>query len=346
MWDGGVQLAAFTPEAAAPPPDEPALPTPLAERRAFRNDGWLYCAVRSPDGALAVVGVADPDGAVDGVGTALVEDAAAVAAQELALARAGRPAARAWEDLARELLRGEDPAAAQLAAPLGYDLDRPHQVAVVSCDPPAPRLVDAVRWAARAQDGAVLALGSAGEATVVTASRLDWAALAARLREHLQRPRLLVGTSGWREQARRLADATREAEWALKLVAGVGGSDGVAHFDDLGVLRMLAAGGDTAELRRYVECWLGPLLDSDARRGSELVRTLAVYWESGGSVARSADALIIHPSTVKYRLARVGELTGLDLNDPDTRFQLQLAERARATLAALGGEPHRPAPAG
>ena len=45
----------------------------------------------------------------------------------------------------------------------------------------------------------------------------------------------------------------------------------------------------------------------------------------------------MHRSTLKYRLQRIREISGLDLTDPETQFSLQLATRARDTLAALRG---------
>ena len=44
----------------------------------------------------------------------------------------------------------------------------------------------------------------------------------------------------------------------------------------------------------------------------------------------------LHRSTLRYRLQRLREISGLDLADPDTRFNLQLATRAWATLGAIG----------
>jgi DNA-binding PucR family transcriptional regulator len=46
----------------------------------------------------------------------------------------------------------------------------------------------------------------------------------------------------------------------------------------------------------------------------------------------------VHRSTLKYRLQRIRELTGLDLSDPEIHFNLQLATRAHLTLLALNGD--------
>jgi DNA-binding PucR family transcriptional regulator len=46
--------------------------------------------------------------------------------------------------------------------------------------------------------------------------------------------------------------------------------------------------------------------------------------------------LAVHRSTLKYRLQRIREISGHDLNDADVRFNLELASRARQTLLAIG----------
>jgi DNA-binding PucR family transcriptional regulator len=47
-----------------------------------------------------------------------------------------------------------------------------------------------------------------------------------------------------------------------------------------------------------------------------------------GAVSPTAAALDVHPQTVRYRVARLRELFGTSLDDPEARFELQLALRA------------------
>ena len=70
--------------------------------------------------------------------------------------------------------------------------------------------------------------------------------------------------------------------------------------------------------------------------------TLSGYLECGGSYAGAAKALSVHRSTLRYRLERIREVSGLDLGHPDTRFNLQLATRAWATLQAMRQSHPRP----
>jgi DNA-binding PucR family transcriptional regulator len=62
---------------------------------------------------------------------------------------------------------------------------------------------------------------------------------------------------------------------------------------------------------------------------------LSQYLECGGGYDATAAALSVHRSTLKYRLQRIREISGHDLADPDTDFNLQLATRAWRTLQTL-----------
>lgn len=340
VWHGGSQVAAVEvggdrPVRSGPP----GPPGELPEGRAVHSGGWLWFAVPAGDGRVTLVGVGDGDGDAGRVTAALLEDAAALAAQEMRVLTAARgDGPMAWSHLADGLLQDEDGAQVRArAGALGYDIDRPHRVVAVRGATDAAGAADAVARAARAQRATAVTTTHEGDAVLVTPDELDLGALLDHVRAQLGGRPVLVGASSWHRPGQGLSSALREARTALRL-AGDTGDGRVVHFDDLGIVRLLAGAGDTSELRRYVQRWLGPLLDYDRRRGTELARTVAVYLGHGGSVARSSEALIIHASTLKYRLSRAAALTGLDLNDPEARFHLQLASRASAALAALGAD--------
>ncbi len=90
---------------------------------------------------------------------------------------------------------------------------------------------------------------------------------------------------------------------------------------------------DRVGLEALVETTLAAL--ANARHGAgPLLRTLGAYFDAGGNVAATARALAIHERTAVYRLARIAELTGLDVDDPLDRFRLELAIRGRALTDA------------
>ncbi|WP_236783067.1 PucR family transcriptional regulator [Arthrobacter sp. QXT-31] len=103
---------------------------------------------------------------------------------------------------------------------------------------------------------------------------------------------------------------------------------GCTRYDQLGIYRILDMPGSETDLSGYVEGWLGALQSNDARRGSDLVRTLAQYLDHGGNYDSTADSLAIHRSTLRYRLKSIRQITGFDLADPETRLNLHVATRA------------------
>ncbi|MFC8228267.1 PucR family transcriptional regulator [Streptomyces sp. NPDC057287] len=86
----------------------------------------------------------------------------------------------------------------------------------------------------------------------------------------------------------------------------------------------------TDAVRPVWESGAGPvheLIRADLAAGGDLVRSLAAYLETPGDVPGAARRLVLHPNTLRYRLRRVRERFGVDLDDPDTRLVLALAVR-------------------
>src|SRR6201982_2937817 len=146
-----------------------------------------------------------------------------------------------------------------------------------------------------------------------------------------------IGVGGRRGRIDEFPHSYREAQLALKIQQAVGGRERPTLFDDLGVYQVLATVQDPAALECFVREWLGTLMDYDATHGAQLAMTLTEYLECGGNYDATAKVLSVHRSTLKYRLRRIREVSGYDLSLPDTRFNLQLAARARRTMQTLHG---------
>jgi DNA-binding PucR family transcriptional regulator len=89
--------------------------------------------------------------------------------------------------------------------------------------------------------------------------------------------------------------------------------------DDLLPERALV--GDAVAHRRLVTTVIDPV----AAAGGELLTTLAAFLESGSALEACARALFVHSNTVRYRLRRVTELTGLRPTDPRDALVLRIA---------------------
>lgn len=125
-------------------------------------------------------------------------------------------------------------------------------------------------------------------------------------------------------QARRCGEALR--------VLGRGGQGAAA--EDFGFLGLLLA--DSRDVDGFVHRTLGAVDDYDARRGTDLLRTLDAYFACGMSPARTKDELHVHVNTVAQRLDRIGRLLGADWQSPSRALELQLALRLHQLSSALG----------
>jgi purine catabolism regulator len=75
----------------------------------------------------------------------------------------------------------------------------------------------------------------------------------------------------------------------------------------------------------YYRALLEPLSRYDREHHGDLVKSLESYLRHGGNSTRAAEALFLHRNSLRYRLARIRALTGLDVDDADERLALQVA---------------------
>lgn len=87
--------------------------------------------------------------------------------------------------------------------------------------------------------------------------------------------------------------------------------------------RILDELATSPDLRPFLDIVL-PLVSYDQERGSGLVRTLSVYFETGANASETADRLFLHRNSLLYRLERIQKLTGLDLRESESMLVLQL----------------------
>ncbi len=95
----------------------------------------------------------------------------------------------------------------------------------------------------------------------------------------------------------------------------------VHSYDDLLLPRVLK--GDVEAQAAFLDTLLNPLRQH--KYGDVLIRSLLAFARSGFQLKRTALELSIHPQTLRYLMARAAELGWFDLEQPDTRFRLQLA---------------------
>ena len=107
------------------------------------------------------------------------------------------------------------------------------------------------------------------------------------------------------------------------------------RYRELGVYRLLFPYCQEEEARRFGRRILDPIAEYDAENKTSLTETLSVYVRAGEDMAAAARQLSQHEQTIRYRLNRIYEISGLDKKSPADAEDLSLAmklELARQML--------------
>ena len=130
--------------------------------------------------------------------------------------------------------------------------------------------------------------------------------------------------------------AGNEALLAANVATAATSSEEVAMlaFEETGAYRLLlpAMSEDPAELQRFYEETVAPLVAYDDQYETDLVQTLETFLDADGNVAGTAARLYTHRHTVRYRLERVRDLTSLDVASTNGREKLGLGLKAMRVL--------------
>ena len=210
------------------------------------------------------------------------------------------------------------------------------------------RILSAAERAARATSPGALAAslgdGPGGEAVVLLAAEDDAAvrrtaaSVARELRAALPAFTFAVGHSRVASDPVDLHRAANEAALAANVAeAGGAGEPAAADlvaFEDTGSYRLLlsAMSENRAELEAFYAETIGRLVAYDDQYETELVQTLETFLDCDGNVAGSAQRLFTHRHTIRYRLERVREISGLDVGSSDGRERLGLGLKAMRVL--------------
>jgi len=249
------------------------------------------------------------------------------------------------KDLFEALAAGATAFAAAKAAEVRCDLAGPY--VLVCAEPGGGREQASCEWraAAEALGGGLAGLAprsaiEAGPGPVRAVLALD-SRRSQKLQEVLRRARELgrehgaaIGVSELRDAPAEASRAFREARDAATIGRALLGDGGAIAYSELGAYRYLVHIAAEDAPRDRMRAAVDLLIDYDRRRRTALVDTLERYLAERPSVSELARELYIHPNTLRQRLGRIEELTGLTL-DEDDLLSLELAIK----LARLHGRP-------
>ena len=311
--------------------------------------GLLRMRVRNPDGAGS--------GLVKLVTTLVASEVERLRAPE----RASQEAAASFVHAVLDRVVAEPEEIASRAAAIGIDLDLGASVLVARAHPHAPvedgwrtRVLAVAERGARAVASTAVAVPAspergeapAAEVVVLVPGGDDAAAQRAaegmlrELQAALPGHTFAVGRSRVALEPGDLARAGNEALLAANVAEG-DRDRALMAFDETGAYRLLlpAMSEDPAELQRFYAETVEPLVAYDDQYETDLVQTVEAFLDADGNVAGTAQRLFTHRHTIRYRLERVRDLSGLDVGSTDGREKLSLGLKAMRVLgiAKRGG---------
>jgi GAF domain-containing protein/sugar diacid utilization regulator len=299
-----------------------------AGRAVRRGDWWAVCVTAGSErlGTLLL----HSDHTLNEYDQRTFERAALVTALLLLLRRSvaeteSRIKGELLDDLLNEPLRDIDNLR-ERARRVGADLDLRHTVVVArSASGDRSRLAAAASFLA----GQLRGLSTERQGAVVLLVPVQDPAEAARkvraeLAGALSAP-VTAGASAAIERPEQVPAARREAHRCLEALESLGRDGEGASAAELGFLGVLL--GDRRDVKPFVRRVIGPVLDYDAERGTDLAGTLAAYFNNDRNLARTREALQIHVNTVTQRLERITKLLDEGWQQHDRSLEVQLALR-------------------
>ena len=222
------------------------------------------------------------------------------------------------------------------ATRLGCDLDEPHVVLVA--EPWSEQLERAVRSAAPGSLfdhrehslRALVRLGSTSSGSFV--ARLG------RIHAELAEP-VSIGISSTCQGQASYPEGFAEAQQALVGTVVLSGKPSVLAYDELGAYKYLLRVAGDGGIRDPTVDAVEKLAEYDEQRGAQLLITLEEFMRRHGSIGSTSEALYVHPNTLRQRLRRIGELSGLDLRRDDW-LAIEIAVKMVKLQQALGAKTH------
>jgi sugar diacid utilization regulator len=141
-----------------------------------------------------------------------------------------------------------------------------------------------------------------------------------------------IGRSRHTENPLDLHRAGNEALLAVNVVEGDHDRSELAYEESGTYQLLLPHMNDPAELNRFYDETVRPLVSYDEQYETDLLGTLSTFLECDANVNATAARLITHRHTIRYRFERVRELTGLDVSSTDGREKLSLGLKAMRVL--------------
>lgn len=156
-------------------------------------------------------------------------------------------------------------------------------------------------------------------------------AIAEQVRSGGLNVRYTIAGGGFHDGVEGLRHSYREAQQAMEVGARLLMRRPI-WFDDVHLYLLLDLFSRSAEVHDWFTRTLGALVEYDRRNKTRMVQTLEAYFDTSQSLQQAAQALHIHPNTLKYRLQRIKQILGQDPFRGEHQLQFYLATKVARLL--------------
>ncbi|MHB8624974.1 MAG: helix-turn-helix domain-containing protein [Aggregatilineales bacterium] len=273
--------------------------------------------------------------------------AAMVCALEMAHAKAiSETEKRLRGDFLDSLMRGSVTEAEAITEGdrFGHDMNAPHVALVIGWQgaqhPSIRRLETLINGLASRRPQAILArlhesevrvFYASDSASPVHAGRQLAVEIQAQAKREYTDAHLAIGIGSVAARVNEWRVSYREAGQAAELARRLK-SESPLYIGDLGIYTFLAHPDYREDLLALRDSTIGSLIGYEEKQRADLLLTLEAFFQAHGNHTQTADLLNVHRNTLSYRMNRIAEITGLDLNQPDVRLAVHMALKIHRLL--------------
>ena len=117
----------------------------------------------------------------------------------------------------------------------------------------------------------------------------------------------------------------KEAQKAVALSKKLNTDRNIYYYSDLKYYRLLDQIDNKDLVNEFIRDNISKIIDYDRENNAELLLTLEKYINNNWNTSRTAEEMYLHYNTIKQRINKIEEITGFDLADNETRFNINLA---------------------
>lgn len=133
-----------------------------------------------------------------------------------------------------------------------------------------------------------------------------------------------IGAGTYIRDVSQISESYQQASYVLDFLEATERKNTIYNYSQLGIMRLLWKINQD-ELKEFTIEYLAKLIEYDKGNSTEWLDTLGVYLEEGGSIQQAAKRLFIHPNTMSYRVKRIKEILGINLQDQEVQLNLLAA---------------------